>query len=138
VLATTTDVIDVRAVGLSFRGWREIVTLGPHVVVHGFVRERDAKSDVYGSGTGGGYGYGSTHALSLEVDAGTCLYDDVDGEVIGLVIENRTRLMREIDGGWFALMVNSPWGILDVPIRTVAGAEPPAWERCADLGVRPN
>jgi hypothetical protein len=138
VLATTTDTIDVRALGLSFRGWREIVTLGPHVTVRGFVRERDAKSDVLGGGTSGGYGYGSTHAMSLEVGAGTCLYDDVDGEVIGLVVADRTRLMREIDNGWFALMVNSPWGILDVPIRIQPGGEPPAWERCADLSDRQN
>jgi hypothetical protein len=135
LLATTTDTIDVRALGLSFRGWREIVTLGPHVTVRGFVRERDAKSGVFDVGTGGGYGYGSTHALSLEVGAGTCLYDDVDGEVIGLVVADRTRLMREIDGGWFALMVNSPWGILDVPIHTQPGGEPPAWERCAELSA---
>jgi len=133
-LATTTETIDVRALAPSYRGWREVTTLGPHVVVHGFVREHDAHADLYSHGTGGGYGYGSSHAMSFPVGAGTCLYDGIDGDVIGLVVADRKRLMRATTApGWYTLLVSSPWGLLDVPIRTAAGSEPPSWERCADL-----
>lgn len=135
-LATTTEAIEVRALAPSRGGWREIETLGARVTVHGFVRELDTDEPGSFGLVRGGHGYGSSHAITLDVPAGTCLYDAPDGEVIGIVVEGRPRLARHgADLGWFSLLVNSPWGLLDVPIRGEAGPDGDVeLERCAELG----
>jgi len=129
VLAMTTEAIEVRVIGPAARGWLEVETTGQHVVVRGLV-ERWYLDDLGATfGTGGGSGYGSSHAISIEVPAGTCLYDAIDGEMIGIVTSDRSRLARRTDDdSWYVVLVNSPWGLLDIPIHGGEGS----WDRCAD------
>lgn len=130
VVATTTRSIEVRAIGPARAGWREIETAGEHVHARGFVREDSLDAEARVGETGFGSGYGSSHAITLDVPAGTCLYDDVEGDVIGIVVEDRARLAYATERpGWFTLLVNSPWGLLDVPAHDEGEGR---WARCAD------
>jgi hypothetical protein len=129
VLATATAPIEVRPIGEEQRGWREVETIGPHVIVRGFVEAWHL--DGLGTfGTGSGSGYGSSHSISIDVPAGTCLYDEIGGEMIGVTTMARSRLAYpHEDEDWYLVLVNSPWGLLDVPVHEGDGG----WDRCADL-----
>lgn len=129
ILAVTTQDIEIRLHGAAQRGWREIETTGRQITVRGFVEEWAL--DGFGSlGHGSGTGYGSSHSITIDVPAGTCLYDAVGGEMIGVVTVTRSRLAyRTDDDAWYLLLVNSPWGLLDIPIHDGGSG----WDRCADL-----
>lgn len=128
VLATATEPIEVRPLGPEQRGWREVETIGPHVIVRGFVEEWHL--DGLGTIGRGGGGYGSSNSISISVPAGTCLYDAIGGEMIGVTTVAETRLAhRTDDDAWYQLVVNSPWGLLDIPVHGGDGD----WDRCADL-----
>lgn len=115
-LARVVDRIKV-ATGASADGWTEVETMGPLVRVRGYVRDVEARDELtFGTGSGGGYGV--SHSISIELPAGACLYDDVDGEVIGVNLVARTRLAHQgSDTGWYFVMVNSPWELLRLPVR---------------------
>lgn len=126
VLAEVVDRVKVRT-GTPQRGWVEVETMGPQVRVRGFVGERAVRDDLtFGTGSGGGYGV--SHSISIEVPEGACLYDDIEGAVIGVNTVARTRLAQQgSDAGWYFVMVNSPWELLRLPVRV----ERDSFEICA-------
>jgi hypothetical protein len=129
VLATATEPVEVRPIAAERRGWREVETLGPDVIVRGFVEawHLDGLGTI---GTGGGSGYGSSHSISIDVPAGACLYDAIGGEMIGVTTVARSRLAyRSDDDAWYSMLVDSPWGLLDIPVHQ--GSD--GWDRCAEL-----
>lgn len=119
-LAVTTDRVVVHAEA-DRDGWLVVDTLGPQVRVHGYVRDLDAGLDTFGTGTGGGYGV--SHAITIDVPAGTCLYDAVGGEVIGVITAPRARLANHAsESDWFYILVNSPWTLIRVPAHQTGDA----------------
>ncbi len=97
--------------------WVEVETLGPQVRARGWVPATQTDPGLtIGSGRGGGYGV--SHSISIDLPAGACLYDDIDGEVIGVNLIARSRLANQgSDPGWYFVMVNSPWELLRLPVR---------------------
>lgn len=118
-------------------GWVEVERAGVYVRVRGWVRADQVQTGTIG-GTGGGHGYGSSHRVPLPVGDEACLYDAPDGHPIGLEIGDYTRLSYPADAdGWHWVMVDSPWGLLDVAVHDLAVGDgaadaAPVWARCGD------
>lgn len=129
-VATAVEPIDVRVRGPVHAGWVEIETLGAQVRARGFVPAAATSTELGLSATfHGGRGYGMSHAMRLDVPAGTCLRDRPDGEVIGVVTTDRNRFVYDRpEPGWWSVVVDTPWGLLHVPAR--ADGEPLVWARC--------
>jgi hypothetical protein len=128
---------DPRAFVISRGPWSEVELVRDHARIRGFVREAELRpdDDQLGSfGTGGGTGFGMSHTDRLAVAAGTCLYDKIGGDVIGVTIKDLERLgERETDqAGWSRVYVDSPWAVLGYFVHDT-GSDPkqPVWESCA-------
>lgn len=116
-------------------GWTEIELHRPHIRVRGFVEDSDVTSDTdLGTiSTGGGTGYGISHAAKHQLPAGTCLYDKIDGRVIGVTLEARERLGQSAVNGWAKVYVGTPWARGTMVVRDLgADAAQPRWETCTD------
>jgi hypothetical protein len=132
-LASTTDSA-IAIVHAERQGWLEIELRHARVRVRGFVDARETTpSEGYGFGRSGrGHGVGASHAVSHQVPAGTCLYADANGEVIGVTLEPQARLGRPEHEGWARVYVATRWRTLELAIKNQS-TDPavPQWESCA-------
>lgn len=92
-----------------------------------------------GHGGGRGHGFGMSHAEQIEVPAGTCLFDELDGQVTGVQLETMTRLgsTRQAKPGWALVHVGTQWVTLRLYVKNL-GDDPkqPKWESCTEPAVR--
>ncbi len=115
VLAETLG--DVRVAAGPVRGaWREVELQGDGVRVRGFVPVADV-SDGAGDDWGTiGLGTYSTvsHAVRIDVPAGSCLFEraagDPAGDVVGVTLKQRVRLGYPAEGEWQRVRIGTPWG----------------------------
>jgi len=114
----------------------EVDIYRPHVHVHGFVESRLVGKPLdllVGHGSGTGHGFGMSHADRIEVTPGACLYDNVDGDVIGVQLETSVHLgERAIDeAGWSLVYVDNPWAVVSLYVRDLSSdPKQPQWESC--------
>ncbi|MBA2543206.1 MAG: hypothetical protein H0V17_26430 [Deltaproteobacteria bacterium] len=115
---------------------RQIEIVRPHARVRGYVFASEVShttEDLRTTGTGSGHGFGMSHADRIEVPPGTCLFERIDGEVVGVQLAQSTRLGRK--GGaaskWSEINIGTSWTIAKVYIRD-QGDDPtqPQWEQC--------
>lgn len=114
-------------------GWTEIEVHRPHIRVRGFVDDSDliAGDELDTITTGGGTGYGISHATKHQLPAGTCLYDKIDGRVIGVTLEARERLGQSAVNGWANVYVGTPWARATMVAKDLAAdLAQPRWETC--------
>lgn len=124
----------------------EVEVERPHLRLRGFVTTGAARvvaGDWLTHGSGSGHGFGMSHAAHHQVPAGTCLYDQPSGDVIGVTLVDQDRLGRVVDeDGWAVIYVDSPWGVIPLAARDLvpatergagagSGATAPAWESCS-------
>lgn len=111
VLAETLG--DLQVAAGTIRGdWREVELRRDGVRVRGFVPVADV-SDGAGDDWGSiGLGSYSTvsHAIRIDVPAGTCLFEAADGGVVGVTIKQKVRLGYAAEGEWQRVRVGTPWG----------------------------
>lgn len=131
---SSAEIIGVIANNLG--DYRQVEIVRPHARVRGFVLASEVQytSDELGTrGAGTGHGFGMSHADRIDVPAGSCLYDRIDGEVIGVQSKPTTRLGRKGRDGskWSEIHIGTSWTIADVYIRDL-GDDPkqPLWESC--------
>lgn len=116
-------------------GWTEIEVSRPYVRVRGFVADAAVLGPSEATGTAsiaGGRVFGMTHAYRHDVEAGACLYDRKDGEVIGVQLEKGERLGGQIIDGWAMIYVDTPWSVANMWVKNIAPdpAGPPVWDAC--------
>ncbi len=135
---STVGAADVMAVIASNLGaYRQIEIARPYARVLGFVGASEVSHtsedwSTHGSGTG--HGFGMSHADHIDVPAGTCLFDRVDGEVVGVQTKLTTRLGRiGRDGSkWSEIHVGTNWTVVSVYVRDLSDdPQQPRWESCA-------
>ena len=127
---------DVTATLVADRGgWREIELHRPFVRVRGFV---EAERTLHDDGrlavsSVGGHGFGVSHSISHVLPAGTCIYDRVNGDVIGTTLEARSRIGGSVADEWAMVYVDTPWGAQKLFIKDL-GDDPaqPRWETCTE------
>ena len=131
-LASTKDQTIAIVLGAA-NGWTEIEVHRQHVRLRGFIADTDVVSpyEDFGTITTGGSGYGMSHAMKYQLPAGTCLYDAVDGKVIGVTLEARERLGQAPLQGWAKVWVGTPWSKTLMAVKDV-GSDPAQsqWETC--------
>jgi hypothetical protein len=108
----------------------------------GFVIERElatAPTTVSTHGSGRGHGFGMSHAQQIDVPAGTCLYDELAGQVVGVTIESMIRLgsTSQPVPGWALVHVGTQWVTQRLYLKNL-GDDPkqPKWESCTQPAVR--
>lgn len=134
MIATT--VRNVAARRISERGaWSEIEVARPGIRIHAFVPSSELSADAeLGWLSGARYGFSTwvTHTDSLEVPAGTCLYDREGGEVVGVTIAPKTYSGYKSDE-WDTVYVGSMFGSHTLHLRdTAVGSAEPQWESCLE------
>jgi len=123
---------------------REIEIPRPYGRVRGHVHASEAEPtedlfSLHGSGTG--HGFGMSHADRIDVPPGTCLYDRVEGEVVGVQAELSTRYgARHVFNpktgaaepeNWSQVYIGTSWTTASVYIRdTSDDPKDPVWESC--------
>ncbi len=116
--------------------YTEIEIVRPHARIHGFVQTTtlspsDDPSLGHGSGTGSGFGM--SHADRIDVPAGTCLFDGIEGEVTGVQLAPTTRLghRKTEQVAWSLVYVGNLWSAAPLYVRNI-GDDPqqPRWESC--------
>lgn len=135
----TTSAAGVTAALVARRGaWTEIELFRPQLRVRGLVETAaaaDATDEVAMHGSGTGHGFGMSNADIVEVPAGACLFDGVDGDVIGVQLalgaRYGTRRAHDVDG-WTVVFVDTAWALLDLYVHDTGGDPThPIWESCA-------
>ncbi|NVB77016.1 MAG: hypothetical protein HOV81_01355 [Kofleriaceae bacterium] len=115
--------------------WSEIEVLRPGIRIHAFVPSSELLAeDELDWVSGGHYGFTAwvTHTDSLEVPAGTCLYDREGGEVVGVTIAARTYSGYKSDE-WDTVYVGSMFGSHTLRLHDVGdGSAEPQWESCLE------
>lgn len=127
---------DAIATRVSERGeWIEVELHRPFVRVRGFVAATNVRpdDDRPGTITGGGHGFGVSHSKTHNLPATTCLYDRVNGEVIGVTLEAAPRIGGSVAEQWAMVYVDTTWGAQKLYIKDL-GDDPttPQWETCAE------
>jgi hypothetical protein len=118
----------------------------PYARVRGHVNARDATPtedlfSMHGSGTG--HGFGMSHADRIDVPPGTCLFDRIEGDVVGVQSELSTRYGSRhpynVRTGaaeppkWSQVYVGTSWTTVSVYIRdTSDDPKDPVWESCTE------
>jgi hypothetical protein len=116
--------------------YRQVEIVRPYARVLGYVAASEVSHtpDEIGShGTGSGHGFGMSHSDKIEVPVGTCLFDRVDGEVVGVQSKLSTRYGRRGRDGdkWSAIYIGTSWTIANVYIRDLSDdPKDPRWESC--------
>ena len=137
-VVATTIADDVIGAVVARRGaLTEVELFRPQLRVRGVVATASVLAttdDLSTHGSGSGHGFGMSHADRIEVPAGACLFDGIDGEVVGVQLAPSTRLgaLRKRDAdGWSLVFVDSPWALLELYVHDT-GADPdhPSWELC--------
>ncbi len=128
------DVVGVIANNLG--EYRQIEIVRPYARVRGFVSASEVShtaEELKSHGSGSGHGFGMSHADQIDVPAGTCLFDRVDGEVVGVQTKETTRLGRRGRDAdkWSEIHIGTSWTVASVYIRDL-GDDPaqPRWESC--------
>ncbi len=136
VIATTSEALDVAFLG-SGGGWAEIELRRPYVRIRGHVPE-DSIGEVAElgelAGSCIGHTFGMSHADRIEVPAGTCLFDQANGDVIGVAIETMVRLGARGRPGdeWSSVYVQTRWSLASLYVRdTARDPAQPRLESCA-------
>jgi hypothetical protein len=117
----------------------EIELHRPFVRVRGFVeteRTREA-GDRIPTGQGGGHGFGVSHSVTHVLPAQTCLYDRVNGDVIGTTLAARSRIGGSVAEHWAMVYVDTVWGAQKLFIKDL-GDDPttPQWDTCGEEAHR--
>lgn len=99
---------------VSYRG-----AAGPdeHFEVLGWASIRDLSIEPgsgFGRGFGSGSGFGSGRSLRVALPAGTPIFDEAGGSVIGVVFDESIVPADRAPEGGFAFDISSPWGILSL------------------------
>jgi hypothetical protein len=122
--------------------YTEVVATRPYVKVRGFIETAQVlgeTEDFVLFGSGSGRGFGMSHAVKHEIPAGTCLYAQSDGEVIGVTLEADTRLGGRLgEDGWAMIYINSPWGVSSMYAKNLGRdpSQPPSWDSCTEPAHR--
>lgn len=115
--------------------WSEIEVARSGIRIHAFVPSSDLVPDAelaWSSGTHYGFSTWVTHTDSLEVPAGTCLYDREGGEVVGVTIAAKTYSGYKSDE-WGTVYVGSMFGSHTLRLHDVGdGSGEPQWESCLE------
>jgi hypothetical protein len=137
VLATT--VRAVAAIGHPGApvGWKEITAHTDNAVVRGFVKASAIDPGlVIGHGEGHGSGYGSSHSIRMTVPAGTCVFAEPEGEVIGVQLDAHDYPIDRNDGPtWWQITLMNDLAPLDVYVRDTTSNGNPSkveLESCAN------
>jgi hypothetical protein len=131
-------VVSVVATGAAFT---EIEASRPFARVRGFIanaRILGPTDDFVLHGSGSGHGFGMSHAVRWEIPAGTCFYDQRDGEVVGVALETETRLGAQLTDGWALVYVDTPWNVASMYVRNLETepGQPPRWDACTEPSHR--
>ena len=119
------------------RGWVELELIRPYARIRGHVAVTNGEPEapLFESVDGGfGQSLGMTHTDRMLVPAGTCLYESVDGAIIGVQISSSTRRGRRriAQPGWSGVYVQMPWGHPLLYLRdTSSDPNQPSWEACS-------
>jgi hypothetical protein len=136
----SSDVIGVISKNLGDH--RQIEIVRPHARVRGYVFASEVSyttDELTAHGTGSGHGFGMSHADRIDVPPGTCLFDRADGEVVGVQLNQSTRLGRKPRDGtkWSEIHIGTNWTIADVYIRDLSDdPTQPRWEQCTQPAHR--
>ena len=120
----------------------EVEAQRPYLRAKGFVPTANVlgtTDDFVTRGTGGGHGFGMSHAVRHEVPAGTCLFERVEGDVIGVTLQAQTRLGGRLgEDGWAMVYIDSPWHVTSMYMKNLATdpPEPPRWDSCTEPAHR--
>jgi hypothetical protein len=138
VIAKTTEEV-FATIGRAYDGFTEIELHRPQLRVHGYVDAHHvdhALEAPLGHGSGRGHGFGISHSDRIEVPAGTCLFDEANGEVVGVQIEPSIRLgqLRGPVVGWAMVYVENPFSIAAQLYVRAMRDDPndPHWEPCTE------
>lgn len=136
VLATMSQRLDVAVIARR-EGWTLVELRRPYARIRGYVPSLalaptgDAE---IGWGTCGRGGFGMSHADRIEVPAGTCLFDQAGGEVVGVAAAAKVRFGARARGGdeWSMVYVLTRWARASLYVHDT-GHDPahPALEACA-------
>jgi len=116
--------------------YREIELVRPYARIHGFVASGalvPSPDSMSVSGSGSGSGIGMSHADMIEIPTGTCLFDAIDGEVIGVQLQTTIRYGRSRTDKpeWSLVYAGTPWSIAALYVRdTSVDPKQPSWESC--------
>lgn len=142
VIATTQHGELIAVIANNLGAYREIEIARPHARVRGYVLASEVtytSEELRSFGTGSGHGFGMSHADRIEVPAGTCLFDRLDGEVVGVQLAPSTRLGRKGRDGskWSQIHIGTSWTIASVYIHDL-GDDPdqPRWDACTQPAHR--
>jgi hypothetical protein len=142
VIATVQSTEMIARIANNLGEYRQIEIVRPHAKIRGYVLASEVaytSDDLQSHGTGTGHGFGMSHADRIDVTAGACLFDRIDGEVIGVQSEPSTRLGRKDRDGtkWSQIHIGTSWTIATVYIRDL-GDDPtqPRWESCTQPAHR--
>ncbi len=127
---TTTDEVWVRRLAGARDGFVEIESIG-RLRYRGWVPDDAAPATPYGDLIGrvaGGVGVGCRPRL--DVVAGACLYDAVDGEVIGLHLTERARCAGEVADGWWQIDEWTPAGSVGPLLHAVDAGDDLEFDVC--------
>lgn len=135
-LAVANASIDVALVA-ERPGWTEVEVVREYMRIRGFVPSsalaKEGDLDRFGT-IGTGTGFGISHADRIQLPAFACLYDGIDGVVVGVQLDEHERLGRKklAQPGWSMVYVNTPWRHTELFVRDT-GSDPtqPVWESCA-------
>jgi hypothetical protein len=120
---------------------RELEVVRRYARIRGFVAASDvsdAPDDLKSYGSGSGHGFGMSHADRIDLVPGTCLFDAVEGEVVGVQLAPSTRLgHRKTDhAAWSIVYVGTVWSTATLYIRNTSDdPKQPRWESCARSGT---
>lgn len=131
-------VVSVIARGPAFT---EVEASRPFVRIRGFVDNAGILGPTEAfitHGHGSGHGFGMSHAARHEIPAGTCLYDKIQGDVIGVALEAQTRLGGRLEEDWALVYVDTPWNVASMYVKNLGTdpAQPPTWDSCMEPSHR--
>lgn len=113
--------------------WTEINYDDGDLSVHGFLSKQLPPGQVHRPHT-----HPETQPLPItantKVASGTCLYARVKGDAIGYIVGDRDVDLADVELGWFALTIDSPWGPVAFAAR---GPTPTDLVACAPAGSVP-
>jgi hypothetical protein len=79
-----------------------------------------------------------SHADRIDLVPGTCLFDAIGGEVVGVQLRPSTRLgqLRTDGAAWSIVYVGTVWSTVTLYIRNTSDdPKQPRWESCARAGT---
>jgi len=136
VIASTGQSDAIAVIARNLGDFRQIEIVRPYARIVGYVlaSELTHTTEDWGSiGTGRGHGFGMSHADRIDLPAGTCLYESIDGEVVGVQLALSTRLgtLHLDTPKWSLIHVGTSWTTAALYVRdTSDDPTQPRWESC--------